>query len=443
MGGRMWLLLLCCCFRSLGFGIEQFSVLKGRIEGKNEKTEMQLMTVVNGVPIKYAGTTFAANGSFAFMFEPGKDDFYYLYDGVKFFRIYVKAGQQTELLYSDGHWKILNADAENRLLQQWNTMEEILQPRGKGEDYAVFFPRFDSVRQEIETRLAHEKNADEVFLDRMKKYVSLDLLNDFISYVAENQQSYESEEQQSTYYRQIIRRFPVRDECLLEQPYGMELLQKYFSYKHSFVVRKEKYSLDQKLDEITSPLLGAEFILAETDVSSFEAFCVFERKYFSYLQNEDQRYRLTHCPQRPHSVLKKGERASNFLYPDTTGKYWSVSDFQGKYKFIDIWATWCAPCKKEIPYLKELEKEFADKPLEFISISIDKNKKKWKDFICEQALGGIQLWAGDWTNLPEELLVGSIPRFILLDKNGNWIDTDAARPSDPELKKLLKNLLKK
>ena len=53
------------------------------------------------------------------------------------------------------------------------------------------------------------------------------------------------------------------------------------------------------------------------------------------------------------------------------------------------------------------------------------------------------MWAGDWSYLPEELHVGSIPRFILIDKEGNWVDTEAFRPSNPALKKLLKNLLKK
>ena len=119
-----------------------------------------------------------------------------------------------------------------------------------------------------------------------------------------------------------------------------------------------------------------------------------------------------------------------------------MADFRGKYKFIDLWATWCAPCKAEIPYLQELEVEFQGEEIEFVSISIDENRKKWKEYVREHQLGGVQLWAGDWSRLPEELHVGSIPRFILIDKEGNWVDTEALRPSNPALKKLLKNLFK-
>ena len=87
--------------------------------------------------------------------------------------------------------------------------------------------------------------------------------------------------------------------------------------------------------------------------------------------------------------------------------------------------------------------EFQGEEIEFVSISIDENRKKWKEYVREHQLGGVQLWAGDWSRLPEELHVGSIPRFILIDKEGNWVDTEALRPSNPALKKLLKNLLKK
>ena len=309
--------------------------------------------------------------------------------------------------------------------------------------YGAYFPRFDSVRLEVDRWLQETVVQDSLFQKQLKETIEFDLLYDFISYIAKNQQSYESEEQQSAYYRQLIGRFPVEDDRILQQPYGMQLLRKYFNYKRTFVIREGEYSFDDWLAEIGSPLLKAEFVLAEIDTVSFGRFCDYEQKYFPLMQNEEQRLRLCQYRGRPHSTLRKGERASNFIFPDTTGHYRSMADFRGKYKFIDLWATWCAPCKAEIPYLQQLEAEFQGKEIEFISISIDKNRKKWKDYVRKHQLGGVQLWAGDWSYLPEELHVGSIPRFILIDKEGNWVDTEAFRPSNPALKKLLKNLLKK
>jgi len=440
----VWLLWMICCLPWGESGAEKFAVIKGKLEGKAPVGEVQLMTVENGVPVRYAGTAIAGNGSFAFMLQPAEFGFYYLYDGKDYHRMYIKPGDEIHLQGIDGVWKQVDiAGEENRLLEQWKEMECPLRTYSGIGTYGAYFSRFDSVRREVERWLEKTVVQDSLFQRQLKETVELDLLYDFISYIAKNQQSYKSEEQQSAYYRQIIGRFPVEDERILQQPYGIQLLRKYFGYKRSFVVRQGEYPFDDRLAEIGSPVLKAEFVLAEIDTGSFERFCDYEQKYFPLMQNEEQRLRLCQHRGRPHATLQKGERASNFIFPDTTGQYHSMAGFRGKYKFIDLWATWCAPCKAEIPYLQRLEAEFQGEDIEFISISIDKNREKWKEYVREHRLGGVQLWAGDWSRLPEELHVGSIPRFILIDKEGNWVDTEALRPSNPALKKLLKNLLEK
>lgn len=444
MNSQVWLFVLICCIPLGGIRAEGYAVIKGKAEAGGELTEMQLMVVANGVPVKYAGTTIASTGSFAFMFEPGEAGFYYLYDGQEYYRIYVEAGKEINVSFEAGQWHFSEGcGAENQLLGQWRNREQILKSYRKDVPYAAFFPRFDSVRLETALWLNQVKIENQGFLSQLKTVVELDLLNDFVSYVGKCQQAYESEEQQSGYYQQIIKRFPVEDESLLGQPYGMEVIRKYFNYKESYVFRNRGYTLDQKLAELVSPLIKAEFVLTEVDTGSFESFCEYERKYFPLLLNDNQRFRMRHAKGRPFASLQSGKRASNFIFPDTSGRMGSMADFEGKYKYIDIWATWCAPCKAEIPYLQKLEAEFAGQDIEFISISIDKNRKKWEEYVRTQGLGGTQLWAGDWKNLPEELHVGSVPRFLLINRQGNWVDTNAARPSDPALRKLLKNLLKK
>ena len=94
---RVWLLWLFCCLPWGGIRAEEFAVIKGKIEGKTPVKEVRLMTVENGVPVKYAGTTIAGNGSFAFMFQPAETGFYYLYDGNNYHRMYIKAGDEIQL----------------------------------------------------------------------------------------------------------------------------------------------------------------------------------------------------------------------------------------------------------------------------------------------------------------------------------------------------------
>ncbi|MDO4880394.1 MAG: TlpA disulfide reductase family protein [Capnocytophaga sp.] len=132
-------------------------------------------------------------------------------------------------------------------------------------------------------------------------------------------------------------------------------------------------------------------------------------------------------------------------YENINGSKTSLADFRGKYVYMDIWATWCGPCRMEIPHLKKLEEKFHGKDIEFVSISIDdlENAQKWRDFVKEEQLTGVQLMADNaWkSEFIKQYGIKGIPRFILIDKEGKIINYDAPRPSQPETEVLLKSLL--
>ncbi|RNA60500.1 TlpA family protein disulfide reductase [Chryseobacterium nematophagum] len=148
-----------------------------------------------------------------------------------------------------------------------------------------------------------------------------------------------------------------------------------------------------------------------------------------------------------YAKLKKiepGNPAPDFSYADVDGKAYTLTDFKGKILYIDIWATWCGPCKGEIPHLKALEKSFEGKDIAFVSISLDSDKdiEKWKTFVKKNKLGGIQLHAdGDFNSkIATEYQINAIPRFILIGKDGKIINSDAERPTD---EKKIKQVLEK
>lgn len=138
-------------------------------------------------------------------------------------------------------------------------------------------------------------------------------------------------------------------------------------------------------------------------------------------------------------------KAPNFDYENASGGKTSLESLKGKYVYIDIWATWCGPCRAEIPFLKKVEDKFQNKNIAFVSISVDvdKDHDKWKNFVKEKELGGIQLFADkNWlSDFIKAFNINSIPRFILIDPTGTVIDADAARPSDPKLFEQLAGLL--
>lgn len=139
-----------------------------------------------------------------------------------------------------------------------------------------------------------------------------------------------------------------------------------------------------------------------------------------------------------------GKPSPSFSYENHDGTNTTLESLRGKYVYIDVWATWCGPCRAEIPALQKLEEAFKEKNIAFVSISVDEKKdhEKWSKLINSQKMGGIQLFANNnWSSdFIRAYSIDSIPRFILIDTNGNILDPDAPRPSDPELTTVLKGL---
>ena len=144
-------------------------------------------------------------------------------------------------------------------------------------------------------------------------------------------------------------------------------------------------------------------------------------------------------------TITEGKISPTFNYENHKGGTTSLSDLKGKYVYIDVWATWCGPCLREIPALKEAEKNYHGKNVQFVSISIDEPKdyEKWKEMVTEKSLVGIQLMAdNNWkSKFVEDYGILGIPRFILIDPQGNIVSADAPRPSDPLLRSMLDQLL--
>jgi thiol-disulfide isomerase/thioredoxin len=142
--------------------------------------------------------------------------------------------------------------------------------------------------------------------------------------------------------------------------------------------------------------------------------------------------------------LVTGKPSPVFDYENFKGGKTSLESLKGKYVYIDVWATWCGPCREEIPHLQKLEEDYKGKNIEFVSISVDQKKDydKWHKMIEEKSLRGQQLFAdNDWqSKFVQDYAVEGIPRFILLDTEGKIINADAPRPSDPKLIENLKEL---
>jgi thiol-disulfide isomerase/thioredoxin len=134
-------------------------------------------------------------------------------------------------------------------------------------------------------------------------------------------------------------------------------------------------------------------------------------------------------------ALAKGAPAMDFEMKDSSGKVFKLSDFKGKAVYIDVWATWCAPCIKETPYFKKLvEKYKGDDRIEFISVSVDSDKNAWNKMISKDSHEWKQLIVDNalMSDLCVQYGIEMIPRFLLFDKEGRVVNATAPHPSDSE-----------
>ena len=136
---------------------------------------------------------------------------------------------------------------------------------------------------------------------------------------------------------------------------------------------------------------------------------------------------------------EKGKPSPDFKFEGFDKHTYSLKDFKGKYIYIDVWASWCSPCIKEIPHLQKLEKEFSKK-INFVSIAWNDSSKNWNNFIKSKNLKGFQLFGKKESEFFKFYAINGIPRFILLDKEGKIIESKAMPPSFLELKKQLNDL---
>ncbi|UKJ08822.1 TlpA family protein disulfide reductase [Solitalea lacus] len=144
--------------------------------------------------------------------------------------------------------------------------------------------------------------------------------------------------------------------------------------------------------------------------------------------------------------LAPGKNAPAFILKNLNGKEVSLSDFKDKVIYLDFWASWCGPCRGEMPYAKRIKEKYKDnKDVVFLYVSIDEKEDAWKKGIEENKIEGVHLISnGFFSDVPKKYMVNGIPRYYLIGKGGEIISNEAPRPSSEEqlttmIDKALKN----
>ena len=137
--------------------------------------------------------------------------------------------------------------------------------------------------------------------------------------------------------------------------------------------------------------------------------------------------------------LARARMAPAFAVTTTDGQRVSLDELQGKVVLLDFWATWCGPCREALPHMKELVKKFQGQPLVVLSISLDDDEQKWKDFVAKNEMTWLQYCDGGFKGEVARLFgVQAIPQTFTIDSDGILQDQHIGDASiEGKLKKLI------
>ena len=141
--------------------------------------------------------------------------------------------------------------------------------------------------------------------------------------------------------------------------------------------------------------------------------------------------------------------ANQLLLKDIQG---NIINFQqllkkhkGKVIYIDFWASWCVPCRKEMEPASELRKQYEGKDAVFVYLAYNDTENSWEKAVQEEKLSTIAtnyfILNSKNCKMLEDINLRLIPRYIVIDKNGKLVEMNAPRPSDKRIKATLNKYL--
>ncbi len=143
--------------------------------------------------------------------------------------------------------------------------------------------------------------------------------------------------------------------------------------------------------------------------------------------------------------LQEGNPAPDFTFPDLDGRQVSLSDFRGKVVLVNIWATWCPPCRDEMPSMQKLYERFKGEHFEILAVSIDADGREAVAPFMQQMNLTFPALLDPEGKIRSLYAITGVPESFIIDKNGILVQR-VIGPLDwatPKLFNFFKNLLQK
>lgn len=125
------------------------------------------------------------------------------------------------------------------------------------------------------------------------------------------------------------------------------------------------------------------------------------------------------------------DKAPAFQEQDLNGKRHSLDAYQGKVVVLYFWATWCGYCRKDVPNMIRVFREFESRNVVFLSVSLDEDVERLRQFIAEKEIPYPVIFRGEgWNNQLAQLYgISGVPTYVLIDSEGYYAGSDAGAES--------------
>jgi len=139
--------------------------------------------------------------------------------------------------------------------------------------------------------------------------------------------------------------------------------------------------------------------------------------------------------------LRMGQPAPLFAAHTFDNEDVTLANLKGNFVAIDVWATWCGPCKTQSPIFQRIAEKYKEYPIKFLALSVDENRNAWNVHMETNASKIVQWRANGMQEMRSLYGVDAIPRFMLIDPQGRFVNAQLPMPDDPNFEVLLRQAL--
>ena len=393
--------------------------------------------------------------------------------------IFGTSQEQTELFLFPGETLTLNVDvkefdesltyeggksaAASRFMIKWflahrdmgsqmQTMQKINGSESFDEAFQGVLERHAAEQEWIKAQMAEEK-LPQAFVDYFQQDLQYSHANDYSMTPAMFAYFKQVEVDKiglSGDYFSFYQDIPLNNEAALGHGSYLEYVDAYLNHRLQGTgemgadqVFQQKFQLaEEVLDSKAETLVKAYLIKGVLDYGNplvvQEVFPTLKE-----LEGGEDYYSMLEPSFEKAMSLAPGKPAPQFTLLDADGNEVTLDEFSGKILYVDFWASWCGPCRGEMPYSRTLMEQYQDRgDIAFVFISIDDDEAAWRKAMDEEKLGGVHLFSqGFGSEAPQAYNVSAIPNYFIIDRDGTIADPFPPRPSDPNLAPLLDKLL--